>query len=351
MFYPEIPTAEEIKALRVKHGLENYQAAALINVSLQTWWRYENGDLKPSVLNWALFLNAVGELVLPPENPLTPFAFRALSFVPPVALKSGNAPESYVAPTPEQITKLREEAKLSRSQCNELFGFKSSTHWGKFERGEIVMAEREWVIFQVALKKINPPAFSDFDTAKGKTPSYSKPTKYVAPTPDEIRAFLAANDLTQEDAAAIIGLNPRTFRRYLGGAKPAQMAELTWKYLQRYVKTDVLDLPDNPDNSKMVKLGEVHSDDDFQAALNEFAVQLDKTKKQNKKRRSEMLPVLEPQFTIKTGDSEAGIFCRLPDYLNGHWSMWKGYEMSNERLNKMLAALSKRFDVLNIKFK
>ena len=79
MFYPEIPIAEEIKALRVKHGLENYQAAALINVSLQTWWRYENGDLKPSVLNWALFLNAVGELVLPPENPLTPFAFRALS--------------------------------------------------------------------------------------------------------------------------------------------------------------------------------------------------------------------------------------------------------------------------------
>ncbi|KIF91500.1 hypothetical protein NX88_11605 [Neisseria meningitidis] len=61
------------------------------------------------------------------------------------------------------------------------------------------------------------------------------------------------------------------------------MAELTWKYLQRYVKTDVLDLPDNPDNSKTVKLGEVHSDDDFQAALNEFAVQLDKTKKQNKK--------------------------------------------------------------------
>ena len=113
MFYPEIPTAEEIKALRVKHGLENYQAAALINVSLQTWWRYENGDLKPSVLNWALFLNAVGELALPPENPLTPFAFRALSFVPPVALKSGNAPESYVAPTPEQITKLREEAKLT----------------------------------------------------------------------------------------------------------------------------------------------------------------------------------------------------------------------------------------------
>ena len=129
------------------------------------------------------------------------------------------------------------------------------------------------------------------------------------------------------------------------------MAELTWKYLQRYVKTDVLDLPDNPDNSKTVKLGEVHSDDDFQAALNEFAVQLDKTKKQNKKRRSEMLPVLEPQFTIKTGESEAGIFCRSPDYLNGYWSMWKGYEMSNERLNKMLAALSKRFDVLNIKFK
>ena len=63
-----------------------------------------------------------------------------------------------------------------------------------------------------------------------------------------------------------------------------------------------------------------------------------------------MLPVLEPQFTIQTGESEAVIFCRVPDYLNGYWSMWKGYEMSNEHLNKMLAALSKRLDVLNIKF-
>ena len=355
MLYPEIPSSVELKALRVRNGLENWQAANLINVNLSTWTRYEAGELTPSQLNWALLLNAVGELNLPADNPLSPLARRALSFVPPVALKAGNQREGYKPPTPTQITKLRKKAGLSRLQCNELMGFKSQAHWGKFERGEITIAEREWVIFQVAIGAINPPEFSDFETAKNRKPLVTTRPKtapsYIPPTAAEIYAFLEKHNLTQAQAAACIGIAPRTFRNYLTGKKLTHISESAWKILQGAVNEREKKLAENPDNKGFVKPKEITSEKDFQAAFDFFAVEADNIKKQNKKRSKNFEPTHELQFIVKTVDDDrAALFYRAPDYFNDCWTMWKGFTMEKEALNKMLAALSKRLGAIEIKF-
>ena len=351
MFYPDIPTPNDLKAFRIRHGLANYQAANLINVGLSSWRRYEKGTLKPSTFNWALLLNAVGELDLPPNDRLTPFARRALSFVPPVAYKAGNAREGYVPPEPEQIISLRKKAMLTREQCNELLGLKSSTHWGKYERGEIVMAEREWVIFQVALDAIPAPAFSDFETALKKVPMYSKEPDFIPPTPEQIRAFLTAHEITPAEVAEYLSLRERIVRAYIAHINPQPITEKNWKLLKQIAKKKEK-LPANPDYSDFPEPRTVETPDEIQVAFSEVAHVADIVKKRNSKRKRNIspMPTFEMQFVVQNQGTQLALFYRSPDYVNNYWSMWRGFLMAENEAHKFLAALSKRMGNINVAF-
>jgi len=56
------------------------------------------------------------------------------------------------------------------------------------------------------------------------------PHGYTPPTPDEIRGFLKANNLTGAGAARLLKINSRTVRRWTGG--DAEMPYSAWKLLQ-----------------------------------------------------------------------------------------------------------------------
>jgi len=51
-------------------------------------------------------------------------------------------------------------------------------------------------------------------------------SSYVAPTPEEARALLAAWRLTGSSAAALIDVNPRTIRKWVAAAPPMPFAAL-----------------------------------------------------------------------------------------------------------------------------
>lgn len=54
-------------------------------------------------------------------------------------------------------------------------------------------------------------------------------TDYVAPTPEQIRAFLKAHGLTGSVAADLAGLsNAAQVRKYTGGAAPRRMSYAIW---------------------------------------------------------------------------------------------------------------------------
>lgn len=350
MFYPVVPTPEEIKALRIKSCLTNYQAANLINVNLSSWLRYEAGTIKPTVFNWALFLNSINALDLPPDDELTPFAYRALSFVPPVALKAGNEREGYVSPTPEEISKLRKKVGLKRAQCNKLLGLKSATHWGKYERGEIVMSEREWVIFQVAVEAIEPPKFSDFKTAYNKVPSYSKVSNFIPPTPEEIRDFLKKNDLTQAQAAEWLVIGERSFRRYVSHTKPCKISATKWKLLKQLSKQKIV-LPENPNHSEFPQPRKINRADGIEEVYNELVHSSSVLEKHNRKRKIDLLPVFEMQFIVEKHRNQLALFYRSPDYVNMCWSVWHGVLLPNNEMHALLMELSEQLDSMDTVFK
>lgn len=351
MFYPALPTAEEIKAVRTRHGLKKHQAAKIINVTPTSWWKYENGQQTPTVFNWALFLNAVGELSLPPDDVLTPFAERALSFVPPLSFRPGHAPENYVPPTTEQIAALRAKAGLSRRQCNDLFGYKSSAHWGKFERGEIVMPQREWVVFQVACGVMSPPPFSDFETAKTSRPSYAERKNYTPPSAEEIKAFLKEHGLTQTEAAKRVGVSDRQFRNYVSAKGTTAMPEKVWNFLRKSLTAENGSLPDNPDFTDFPTVETVGTAADMAAAVNTFALAADTLTKQNRERTKQLLPVFEIQVAVrKLTATQTAVYFRVPDYGNGYWTKWQGFGFGSEQLYGFLAAVTERYRNLNIVF-
>lgn len=52
---------------------------------------------------------------------------------------------------------------------------------------------------------------------------------YRPPTPDQVREFLRAHNLTGSAAAEMAGLNNASaIRKYTGGSKPHQMGYATW---------------------------------------------------------------------------------------------------------------------------
>lgn len=52
---------------------------------------------------------------------------------------------------------------------------------------------------------------------------------YTPPTPDQVRAFLRAHNLSGAQAAALAGLSgSNKIRAYTGGEQPARMGYATW---------------------------------------------------------------------------------------------------------------------------
>jgi len=49
------PTPKEIKQARLKAGLTQTEAGALVHVALRTWQQWEHGDFKMSCGLWELF--------------------------------------------------------------------------------------------------------------------------------------------------------------------------------------------------------------------------------------------------------------------------------------------------------
>lgn len=53
--------------------------------------------------------------------------------------------------------------------------------------------------------------------------------KYIAPTPEQVREFLRAHNLTGSAAAELAGLNSSAaVRKYTGGAQPHRMSYAVW---------------------------------------------------------------------------------------------------------------------------
>ena len=353
MFYPPVPKSDEIRSIRIKNGLEIYQAANLINVAPATWYSYENGTAAPSAFNWALFLNALGLLELPAVEDdgkgmgkLPVLAQRALSFVPPKAFKRGEVPADYVAPSPETIIELRTRAGITPKVCSALFGFSNPNNWHKYERGELKLLKREWTIFQVALGIIEPPPFSDFQTAREKQPMYEKKTEYFAPSSDEIRALLEKHNLTQAQAAEIIGIHPRRFRSYLnkGGDK---IPEKRWLLLQAALNLKA-DLLENPDCEGFPV---PQSETDLQEIISTLSVAGDRVAKINSRRSVELLPVQDMELALsRPKDGMQALFFRVPDYQNQHWGLWRGFSVQPDKVHNILFLLSRRYGNLNIKY-
>lgn len=53
--------------------------------------------------------------------------------------------------------------------------------------------------------------------------------KYTPPTPDQVREFLRAHNLTGSAAASLAGLSSSAaIRKYTGGAQPHRMSYAVW---------------------------------------------------------------------------------------------------------------------------
>ena len=65
--------------------------------------------------------------------------------------------------------------------------------------------------------------------------------KYAPPTVEEIRDFLDRNELSQGDAAKLVHLNPRSFRRYVATTNPVAIPYAVWFTLTTRQRLRLLD--------------------------------------------------------------------------------------------------------------
>lgn len=350
MLYLPSPDPETIKATRIKHGLATYQAANLLNITPSVWSNYERGEQAMPPFNWSLFLNALGETpAINLKHPLAELANRAISFVPP---PNNRSKKGYQAPSPETLKMARVQHNLKSKDCCELLGISeksSSQQWGRYERGTTVIPERSWVIFQVATGMADPPPYSDFETALLKKPSYKKPP-YIPPTPAELRELLKKYDLTVAEAAKVVAVNPRQFRRYISETEKqaTTIPERLWLILKSSVQEESA-LAENPESSGFDL---VHTGIDSKTVQNEILIQADKLKKYNRKRKLDLLPQFALEFVLKPGKTETDmlLFFRFPLYEEGYWSMWQGYQLAHQAAHAILKAVSERTGFVQVKF-
>ena len=64
---------------------------------------------------------------------------------------------------------------------------------------------------------------------------------YTPPSVEEIRDFLGRNDLSQTDAAQLVRVDPRTFRRYVAQSTPAAMPYSVWFTLKTKQRLRLID--------------------------------------------------------------------------------------------------------------
>lgn len=70
-------------------------------------------------------------------------------------------------------------------------------------------------------------------------------TDYTAPSADEIREYLKANNLKNPQAAKMAGVHPRTFRRYKSPTKPQVIPEERWHMLKDKVRKMMMEKSDD----------------------------------------------------------------------------------------------------------
>ncbi len=58
----QLPDREMLKAYRKRHGLTASQAAALVDVSVRTWERYEQGSVAINKSSWLFLLLIANEI-------------------------------------------------------------------------------------------------------------------------------------------------------------------------------------------------------------------------------------------------------------------------------------------------
>lgn len=68
---------------------------------------------------------------------------------------------------------------------------------------------------------------------------------FEPPTPDEIREFLKSHDLSGSEAGEIVGVDPRTIRRWTGGDRAIPYA--AWRLLILEVDPETAVMGDVPE--------------------------------------------------------------------------------------------------------